>query len=321
MIVDISKAELAINLVDCQTVLTQEFAENALSSVSDAWLLRKHVISGESMINFFANTAEQRLEFYDSFTACDPRLILMAFSELVGMNIKTNKYNIEYFKKVVQKYSNRLYFEHKLDVLNSSFKYFYNNDLEPYFSTYKPQNPDFLDDILSLVFDKEPERRNYYEPKYIIKLVQVTERVKRVFIKYCMGAFLHMDKYNGIYTQAYGMNNMQKSQINNYKLSAKHIEKMTDMKEPFDSEKLRPTMSSVLLNSDMQTVLYHLKIKQTDEIGDAFVQVYESFVCYKGIFDKYESIRGTLEGDTLRNMLIVILLEFRCQGGLTLDNE
>ena len=130
-----------------------------------------------------------------------------------------------------------------------------------------------------------------------------------------------MDKYNGIYTQAYGMNNMKKSQINNYKLSAKHIEDMTEMKEPFDSEKLRPTMSSVLLNSDIQTVLYHLKINQTDEIVEAFIQLYESFKCYQGVFDKYESIRGTLEGDTLRNMLIALVLDFRCQGGISLDNE
>ena len=63
LIVDISKAELAFTLVDCQTVLTQEFAENALSSVSDAWLLRKHVISGESMINFLLIQQNNGLNF------------------------------------------------------------------------------------------------------------------------------------------------------------------------------------------------------------------------------------------------------------------
>lgn len=316
----IDKKIVAEKLFVCSSILTQEFCETSLNSLMDAWLLRKHIVSGESMINFYPNTATERLRFYDCFGACDSILVFMAFSDLVGAEISTEQFNFQYFKKIVNRYDNRNYTEYKIEILDMCFKLFWHQELEPFLSADKPLNSDFFNDMALMIFDCETKPFDYFEAGDLIEITQIVEKFKRVFVKYYLGAYLHLDKYEGMYCNTDSIHKLKKSKINNYRLSKKQLADITECDEQFNSEKVRPAISTMLLNADVQSMYCHLAMEYDDKMKESHHFLYQSFSLYDGIFDKYETIRGGIEGDILRTMMLTIALEYYKGGGYSFDH-
>jgi len=321
MLIDIDRFNLTDHLATCSDIFTQEFCDGCTNRLADAWLLRRHIIADESMINFYTNTAIERNMFYDGFTAVDPRFLCLAFADLVGIDIGSGDFNFSYMKKYVYRYRDTKYTLHKIEILNSCFKLFYKNDLEPYLGCEQPENLAFVEELAMMVFDEDVENKNYYESDNFIELIQVIEKFKRVFVKYFCGAYLHLDRFKGLYTTVHKFNNIRKTNFNNYRLTASMAKKISGAKEYVESDILKPNLSGMLLVTDVQSMIGHLDLKLTDKMKEAHDYIYESFAIYKGIFDRYDSIRGTIQGDVMRDMLVTIALNFCNEGGKQFDHD
>lgn len=305
------------SMSDCTDVLTQEFCDNANYSIIDAWLFRKHASTGGATASYFSDSNQDRTTWYDGISAVDPRLVFMAFSDLVGHAVRSEAINFETFNKnCLQNYNCIEEIERVHTSMKNCFEEFLTELLFPWLVDKQTKGKPFLKKIIKLMFDTQIPDIDFFDYKNFIVLVESISRAKRIFCKYYMGAYPFLDGFNGLYTPHERISKIQKGH-NNARCLDEDIEGM--FCRVFGENGDREKLSHLYLNADIQALLAYSKVPFSDELQDCTQNITDIFENIDGIYNRYIQIRGTAQGEMMRSALCMLALEWNNQGGKILE--
>ncbi len=298
---------------NCTDVLTQEFCNGANYGIIDAWLFRKHASGGGSAVNYFTDSGHERITWYDGISAVDPRLVFMAFSDLVGHAVWSDHINFDNFRKnCLKNFESLAYMERVEKDMDRCFREFLTEMLFPWFVDKETKGKPFLKKIVALMYDTDIPNIDFFDYKNFIMLIESISRAKRIFCKYYMGAYPYLDGFNGVYTPHERISKVKKG-INNTRVGDEDMEGM--FCRVFGEMGDRETLSSMFLEADMQAFFVHCNLPLTKELRDSSEAMVRVMGSVEGIFNNYITRRGSAQGEMIRATLCQIAIEWSLQGG------
>ena len=311
---------------DVHDVLTEEFCDSCNSFLVDTWLYRRSAYNNEKQYTFFTKSVADRIEFYDGIQSIYPVYSFLAFSKFKLNPMSANKINLTNFIKNVEEIDNSQACNNMLDEMNDYFHDFIQNYFIPFLEKEDGMSSiyhDFTNEIYLLANNNNEYKEEHdFSIENISNTVRLIQRTKTVFVKYYAGAYIHLDKYGGLFTMteqngvAHGIHRGEPyvSYINESELN--HIKNLINK----DVCVQKANIPVIQIHADIASSIGATGIKVDYRIRAAINLTLVQLKTMEGIYENYTLFRKRPEGEMLRMQLVSLVMNNMSYGGY-LDEE
>lgn len=304
-------------------LITEEFCDPIISCLIDKFLFRKHRGQDDEANTFFTHSDNERIEFQNQLSAVDTTRCLAAFYLLQGYNINSNNISPDFFiKNCLSKMENRRNYEEIIKQMNVWYKRF-REDLFIPFMEGKTDHPwqTFMNEIMYKIYDPDEfYNLNFKFDPHNIRLIQLIEKVKRVFLIYYVGGYPDMDKFSGLYTDFHRSPHFRTKPTQKTVAQLMRNDEVTRVFNQVFPPNIKvyaekEIKSFMMITGDIVSFLAYCEVPFCERIDKAKNVLARVFEGHYAMFGNYHKIRGSSQGKLFLGMMSALMCEYRSMGG------